>query len=53
MNIYLWGVITSILIYLLVGFYAGRKVKNVEDYYVSGRNASTFLIHRNNVCLNA
>jgi len=44
MNIYLWGVITSILIYLLVGFYAGRKVKNVEDYYVSGRNASTFLI---------
>lgn len=44
MNIYLWGVVISILLYLLAGFYAGRKVKNIEDYYVSGRNASTFLI---------
>lgn len=44
MNIYLVGIILSILAYILVGTYAGRKVKNVEDYYVSGRNAPTILI---------
>ena len=44
MNIFLIGVIVSILIYLLVGLYAGRSVKNVDDYYVSGRNQPTLLI---------
>ena len=44
MNIYLMGVILSILAYIIVGIYAGRKVKNVSDYYVSGRNAPTLLI---------
>ncbi|WP_243544477.1 sodium:solute symporter family protein [Pseudodesulfovibrio tunisiensis] len=34
----------SVLIYILIGSYAGRKVKGVEDYYVSGRNAPTILI---------
>lgn len=44
MNIFFIGVIVSILIYLLVGLYAGRQVKGVNDYYVSGRNAPTILI---------
>ena len=43
-NIFLIGVIVSILLYLIVGLCAGRKVKNVTDYYVSGRNEPTLLI---------
>lgn len=44
MNEYLVGVIISLVVYLVVGFFAGRKVKNVNDYYVAGRNAPTILI---------
>lgn len=44
MNIYLVGILISIVIYLTVGFYVGRKVKNVDDYYVAGRNAPVILI---------
>ena len=44
MNIYFIGVIVSIIAYLLVGVYAGRRVKDTNDYYVSGRNAPTILI---------
>ena len=44
MNIFLVGVIVSILLYLVVGLYAGRKVKDVDDYYVSGRSQPTLLI---------
>lgn len=43
-SIFFIGVIVSVLAYLIVGLYAGRKVKNINDYYVSGRNAPTFLI---------
>lgn len=44
MSIFFIGVIVSILVYLLVGLYAGRAVKDVNDYYVSGRSAPTILI---------
>ena len=44
MNDFLAGMIVSILVYLGVGWYAGRKVKHLDDYYVAGRNAPTFLI---------
>ncbi|MBQ7860028.1 MAG: sodium:solute symporter family protein [Faecalibacterium sp.] len=44
MNIFLIGVIVSIVAYLVVGLYAGRAVKDVNDYYVSGRNSPTILI---------
>lgn len=44
MNIYILGVLLSVVFYMLVGTYAGRRVKNVEDYYVCGRNAPTLLI---------
>ena len=43
-NVFLIGVVVSILLYLVVGLYAGRKVKDVNDYYVSGRNQPTILI---------
>lgn len=44
MNSFLAGMIVSILVYLGVGWYAGRKVKHLDDYYVAGRNAPTLLI---------
>lgn len=44
MSIYLIGIIVSMLVYLLIGTIAGRKVKNVDDYYVAGRRAPTILI---------
>lgn len=44
MNIFFWGVIFSIIMYLLIGVYSGRRVKDVNDYYVSGRSAPTLLI---------
>lgn len=44
MNIFFMGVIVSIVVYLVVGLYAGRQVKDTNDYYVSGRNAPTILI---------
>lgn len=42
--IYAIGAIVSFIIYLLVGLIVSKKVKNVKDYYVSGRNAPTLLI---------
>ncbi len=44
MTIYFIGVIVSIIVYLLVGIWAGKNVKDTNDYYVSGRNGSTLLI---------
>ncbi|MCD8213722.1 MAG: sodium:solute symporter family protein [Campylobacter sp.] len=44
MNIYMLGVFIGICIYLIIGFYAGKRVKNLEDYYVSGRNSTTVFI---------
>ncbi len=44
MNVYLIGVIISMIVYLVVGMVAGKSVKDVNDYYVAGRNAPTILI---------
>jgi sodium/pantothenate symporter len=44
MSIYAVGLLVSILIYMAVGNYAGRKVKHLDDYFVAGRNAPTLLI---------
>lgn len=44
MNMYFWGLLASIAVYLIVGNYAGRKVQNLDDYYVAGRNAPTLMI---------
>jgi Na+/proline symporter len=34
----------SILIYVVVGSYAGRSIKKLDDYFVAGRQAPTLLI---------
>lgn len=44
MNIYFWGLIISLIVYFIVGNYAGSKVKNLDDYYVAGRRSPTLLI---------
>jgi Na+/proline symporter len=44
MDIYTGAIFVSLLIYIAVGYYAGRRVKKLEDYYVAGRNAPTLLI---------
>jgi sodium/pantothenate symporter len=44
LNVYAIGILISILIYLVVGSYAGRRVKHVADYFVAGRSAPTLLI---------
>lgn len=44
MNLYLIGIVLSLIVFFAVGIIAGRRVKDTNDYYVSGRNAPTFLI---------
>jgi Na+/proline symporter len=44
MNAYTAGIVASIAVYLIVGNYAGRKVKHLDDYFVAGRQAPTLLI---------
>ena len=34
----------SILIYIVIGSYAGRSIKKLDDYFVAGRRAPTLLI---------
>ena len=44
MNIYLIGMIVSMIIYIIIGFVISKGVKNADDYYVAGRKAPTILI---------
>lgn len=44
MNAFTVGILISIVVYLAVGNYAGRKVKHLDDYFVAGRNAPTLLV---------
>ena len=44
MNIYFIGMAISFVIYLIIGFFLSRKVKDANDFYVAGRNAPTLLI---------
>lgn len=44
MDAYTIAILVSLLIYLFVGNYAGRKVKGLDDYFVAGRRAPTVLI---------
>lgn len=44
MNVYLIGVAAAIVVYIVIGVYAGRKVRTINDYYVAGRKAPTLLI---------
>jgi sodium/pantothenate symporter len=44
MDIYSGAILVSLLVYVAVGNYAGRRVKKLEDYFVAGRRAPTLLI---------
>jgi sodium/pantothenate symporter len=44
MNIYTITIAVSILVYIAIGNYAGRGIKNLDDYYVAGRRAPTLII---------
>ena len=42
--IYIIGVVVALILFILIGVFAGRKVKDTNDYYVAGRRAPTILI---------
>jgi sodium/pantothenate symporter len=44
MDIYTLAIVVSLIIFILVGNYAGRSVKKLDDYFVAGRQAPTLLI---------
>ncbi|MFZ9053556.1 MAG: sodium:solute symporter family protein [Woeseiaceae bacterium] len=44
MNAYAIAIAIAVLVYVVIGNYAGRKVKHLDDYFVAGRRAPTFLI---------
>lgn len=44
MDIYNLTILVSVLIFVAIGGYSGRKVKQLDDYFVAGRRAPTLLI---------
>ena len=44
MDVFTVTIGVSILIYVVIGSYAGRSVKKLDDYFVAGRRAPTLLI---------
>lgn len=44
MKVYIIGIAISFVVYILVSFLIGRKVKNANDFYIAGRKAPVFLI---------
>lgn len=44
MNIYLLGMIITMVLYVVIGAMISRGVKDANDFYVAGRNAPAFLI---------
>ncbi len=44
MNIYLIGMLITMVAYIVIGAIISRGVKNANDFYVAGRNAPTLLI---------
>ena len=44
MDIYTLGIAISVVVFIGVGMYAGRSVKQLDDYFVAGRRAPTLLI---------
>jgi sodium/pantothenate symporter len=44
LDIYTITIAISIIIYIVIGNYAGRGVKRLDDYYVAGRRAPTLII---------
>ena len=44
MNIYLIGMIITMILYIVIGAVISKNVKNANDFYVAGRNAPAYLI---------
>lgn len=44
MNIYFIGMCVAMVIYIAVGFFISRKIKDANDFYVAGRRAPVLLI---------
>ena len=44
MGVFTVGVIVSFVLFLVVGLLSGRTVKDSDDYYVSGRDATTLFL---------
>ena len=44
MNIFLIGMVVTMILYIAVGALISRSVKNANDFYVAGRNAPAYLI---------
>ena len=44
MNIYLFGMIVSIAVFVIISVVVSRKIKGAEDFYVAGRKAPVLLI---------
>ena len=44
MNIYFIGMLISMVLYIILGIVISRRVRNVNDFFVAGRQAPTLLI---------
>ena len=44
MDIYTLTIVASIIVFVAIGNYAGRNVKQLDDYFVAGRRAPTLFI---------
>ncbi|MEL7450091.1 MAG: sodium:solute symporter family protein [Pseudomonadota bacterium] len=44
MTIYTVTIAVSVLVFIAIGSYSGRRVKDIDDYFVAGRRAPTLLI---------
>lgn len=44
MDAYALAIVISVFVYVAIGNYAGRRVKHLDDYFVAGRRAPTFMI---------
>lgn len=44
MNIYLIGMVLTMILYVFIGALISRSVKDANDFYVAGRNAPAYLI---------
>lgn len=44
MNIYLAGMLVTMIIYVFIGALISKKVKTANDFYVAGRNTPAYLI---------
>lgn len=44
MNVYLMGMLITMVLYIFIGALISRKVKTANDFYVAGRNTPAYLI---------